>query len=116
MGSPKLKVADHVEGCVGVPGPDIEWALGGVLVETLDQRVNVGHDNRLLLFRRFGGEGVSEELAVTGMVGVAGGTNDVVSVAFLGNCAHAFGILSVHRAVAIDISPRGRVGEGERVR
>ena len=114
-GLAETQVADHVKGRECVPGADVEGPFGRVLVQAADQQVDIAHDDGLLLLHRLGGEGAGKEFAVAGVLGVAGGVDDVVAVAFLGWGPHAFGVLPVALAVAVDVFPRRGIGEGEHV-
>ena len=114
-GLAETQVADHVKSRECVPGADVEGAFGRVLVQAADQQVDVAHNDGLLLLHRLGGEGAGKELAVAGVLGVAGDVDDVVAVAFLGRGPQAFGVLPVALAMAVDVFPRRRIGEGERV-
>lgn len=106
------QVADDVEGGEVVPLHDVERALAGDAVQALDEQVDVGLDDGLLVLHALGGEAMRQNAAVAGVVLAVGG--DEVRVALVDEVGE-FGVLLELAALAVahDLLPGVRGLEGE---
>lgn len=106
------RLADDVERREVVPRHDVQRAPAGDAAQTLDEEVDVGLDDGLLVLHALGGEAVGEDAAVAGVVLAV--RRDGVSVPVVDEVRVLRVLLEpAALAVAHDLLPSARGLEGE---